>query len=122
MKKEAAIELNENEVIVQEGSVVFVNGSIPDNPFFDGRETGMDGKMIITNQRIYFRTKKHLILRDLLKEEFSINLSNLDKIEKENLFIFIPFFLVFRLKNGTKLKFSFGFSREKWIKAIQSVI
>jgi hypothetical protein len=49
-----------------------------------------------------------------MKQEFSVDFNDIRKIEKENLFIFLPFFLVFTLVDGSKLKFSYGFSREKW--------
>ena len=50
--KNFTIELNKNENILIAGNAVFVNGYIPNNPFFGGRETGVHGRYCNTNQRI----------------------------------------------------------------------
>ena len=111
--KNNTIELNKNENILIAGNAVLINGYIPDNPFFEGRETGVDGKYCITNQRIYFRSKKHWITRDLFKDEFSIPLNDIEKVEEKNFYFFLPFFLEFKLKDTSKIKLSFGFGRKK---------
>jgi hypothetical protein len=82
----------------------------------------MDGIFIITNQRIYFRSKKHFITRDLFKEELSIKFSEISKVEEKNLFILLPFFIVFNLSNGNELKFSFGFGRKKPLELLQTLL
>jgi hypothetical protein len=117
--KNRTIELNENEEILIEGNAVLVNGYIPDNPFFEGRETGVDGRYCITNKRIYFRSKKNFITRDLFKEEFSISLNEIEKVEEKNMFVFLPFFLEFKLKDNSKVKISFGFGRKKPMDVLQ---
>lgn len=117
-----SIDLYENERILEQGNAIFVNGFIPGLPFFESRETGLDGKMIITNQRVYFKSKKHLLLRDLLKQEFSINLADVSSVEQENLFFILPFFIVLKLNYGSTLKFSFGFSRSKWFDTLKRMI
>jgi hypothetical protein len=119
--KNRTIQLNKNEEILVEGNAVLVNGFIPDNPFFEGRETGVDGRYIITNQRVYFRSKKHFITRDLFKEEFYISLNDIEKVEEKNMFIFFPFFLEFKLKDKSKVKLSFGFGRKKPMDLLQSL-
>ena len=119
--KNNTIELNKNEEILITGNAVLVNGYIPDNPFFDGRETGVDGRYCITNQRIYFRSKKNLITRDLFKEEFSISLKDIVKVEEKNLFIFLPFFLELKLNDDSKVKLSFGFGRKKPLDVLQTL-
>jgi hypothetical protein len=119
--KKNTIELNINENILIEGNAVLVNGYIPNNPFFEGRETGVDGKYCITNQRIYFRSKKNLITKDLFKEEFSILLQDIEKVEEKNLFVLLPFFLEFKLKDGSTIKLSFGFGRNKPLDILKSL-
>lgn len=111
--KKYNLELNKNEEILINGNAVLVNGFIPDTPFFNGRETGVDGYYFITNQRVYFRSKKHFILRDLIKEEFSIALTDIQHVEEKNLFFVFPFFLELILKDNSKVKLSFGFGRQK---------
>ncbi len=117
--KKTTLELNKDEEILLNAKAIFINGFIPENPFFEGRETGMDGNFILTNQRIYFRSKKNLITRDLFKEEFSVYHDEILSVKEKNFFIFLPFFLVFKLHNGNELKFSFGFGRNKPLNAIK---
>lgn len=119
--KNNIMELNENENILIAGNAILINGYIPDNPFFEGRETGVDGRYSITNQRIYFRSKKNWITRDLFKEEFSIPLKDIEKIQELNLYIFLPFFLEFTLKDTSKVKLSFGFGRKKPLDVLKSL-
>ena len=119
--KNNTIELNKNENILITGNTVLINGYIPDNPFFEGRETGVDGRYCITNQRIYFRSKKNWITRDLFKEEFSIPLKDIVKVQEKNLFIFLPFFLEFKLKDNSKVKLSFGFGRKKPLDVLKTL-
>jgi hypothetical protein len=120
--KKTTIELNKDEEIVLNAKSIFINSFIPESPFFEGRETGMDGNFVLTNQRIYFRSKKHLITRDLFKEEFSVYLDEISSVKEKNYFIFLPFFLVFTLYNGNELKFSFGFGRNKPLNAIKQFL
>jgi hypothetical protein len=116
------ISLREGESKAYEVNAIFVNGFIPTNPFFASRETGLDGKMFITNQRFVFKSKKHIVFKDLFKQEFTVEFKDVVKVEKQNLFIFFPFFVIFTLSDGSNLKFSFGFSREKPLKIIKEHI
>ena len=125
-EKKPIIVLNENEEVILKVNAVFVNGFIPDNPYFGGtpyfggRESRMeDGIFIITNQRIYFYRKKPNFPRC---SELSIKFSEISKVEEKNLFILLPFFIVFNLSNGNELKFSFGFGRKKPLELLQTLL
>ena len=92
--KNNTFELNKNENILITGNAVLINGYIPNNPFFEGRETGVDGRYFITNQRIYFRSKKNWITRDLFKEEFSIPLKDIEKVQEFFFYLLTIFFRI----------------------------
>jgi hypothetical protein len=62
-----------------------------------------------------------LITRDLFKEEFSISLKDIVKVEEKKLFIFLPFFLEFKLNGNSKVKLSFGFGRKKPLDVLQTL-
>jgi hypothetical protein len=101
------VNLQPNEVITKAGDV---------SHFINGGNEKVKGKLILTNQRIYFKTS------DLGYDEFNKEIIPLD-IEEVMIFNtlkFIPNGLNIIKKDGKQLKFLVS-KREQWCKQINKI-
>lgn len=99
------VDLKANELVLKAG----------DTNYF-AEEKNVDGKLILTNQRVYFKTKED----ELSKYNLEILPSQIQEILYFNTMKIFPNGLNIILKEGKELKFKIG-KRNSWGKVLNKI-
>jgi len=99
------VDLKENELVLKAS----------DSNFFT-EDKNIDGKLILTNQRVYFKTKENQ------NEIYNLEIlpSQIEEILYFNTMKIFPNGLNIRLKEGKELKFKIG-KRNSWGKVLNKI-
>ena len=100
------VDLKANEVVLKAS----------DSDLLEETSNKVEGKLILTNQRVYFKT------RDKIKEQFNLEIlpTDIQEIIYFNTFKLIPNGLNIITKAGKELKFKIG-KRNTWGEALNKI-